>query len=827
MTTSGTNYQLLKLYLDSIPNFDGNPHTLNIFIGNCESFISAFASNSDNALNTFLYRAIIGKLTGRAQILIGSRTELKTWDEIKQALNLSFGDQRDIDCLVQDLINLKPFKNETPYNFGMRCQDSRSLIISKLNTLHFDPSEKPLHLRNYDNLALKTFVRGLPLPIQTNIRLRSPDSLEKAMSLVVEEENFLYSTQRSSNLNSNVSFKPSLRVTPTRTQNINLYPTNHNNVQPFQPPRPIIPPNLITNPPASYPSRYTQHSPTNPSYSNWRPNNNYPTQRHPFFTNQNYNPIQRPSQSPQNFNQPQNIRPNNPQYNRPNNSQAFKPEPMDISSGNTVLKSHSTPKFTSAELFNQSVDNSDSHDQFYSENPNYYENIDDADINNYYTQETEHSYVDNPTNSKDFYTDYRKLNEKTIQNRYPIPRISEIMDRLGRANYFTSLDLASGFHQIEVDPEDVPKTAFSNPQGHFQFQRMPFGLKNAPSTFQSVMDNVLRGLTDETCIVYLDDILIYSTSLQEHIQRVKQVFDRLRKFNLKIQLDKSEFLQKSIVYLGHIITPEGVKPNPEKISVIKNFPIPKTQTEIKSFLGLLGYYRRFIPNFAKLTKLMTKCLKKGMRIIHDKEFIDSFQNCKEILTNDPILQYPDFSKPMILTTDSSNYSLGAVLSQGTVPNDKPIAHASRTLNDSEINYSTIEKELLAIVWACKHFRPYLYGRQLHIYTDHKALTWLFKLKEPNSKLVRWRLKLEEYDYKIFYKCGSSNVVSDCLNRIQINALETDSIINNPGDTNDEILEFLREFENSLEQENNSINQSNQSKVNIISDVQIPLKIPLI
>ncbi|KAJ3654355.1 hypothetical protein Zmor_013548 [Zophobas morio] len=347
--------------------------------------------------------------------------------------------------------------------------------------------------------------------------------------------------------------------------------------------------------------------------------------------------------------------------------------------------------------------------------------------------------------------DYRKLNEKTIDDKYPLPNINDILDKLGKSMYFTTLDLPSGFHQVEMHPDDIEKTAFSTGNGHYEFLRMPFGLKNAPATFRRVMGNILRGIQNEKCLVYLDDIIIFSTSLEEHISRLKEVFERLRKANFKIQLDKSEFLRKEVAYLGHVITPEGVKPNPDKIKAVMNYPLPKTQKEIKGFLGLLGYYRKFIPKFAQLTKPLTKCLKKNAKITHDQQFITTFETCKKILINHPILQYPDFSRPFILTTDASNVALGAVLSQGQLGEDKPIAYASRTLNETEQKYSTIEKELLAIVWATKYFRPYLYGRKFTIYTDHRPLQWLFSLKEPNSKLVRWRLKLEEYDYDIVYK----------------------------------------------------------------------------
>ena len=369
--------------------------------------------------------------------------------------------------------------------------------------------------------------------------------------------------------------------------------------------------------------------------------------------------------------------------------------------------------------------------------------------------------------------DYRKLNEKTIDDKYPIPNITDLLDKLGRCNYFTTLDLASGFHQIEMHPDDVEKTAFNTENGHYEFLRMPFGLKNAPSTFQRVMDDVLRGLQNQICLVYLDDIIIFATSLQEHLERLRLVFDRLRDANLKIQVDKCEFLQREVAYLGHIITPDGVKPNPDKISAILNFPIPKTTKQIKSFLGLLGYYRKFINNFAKITKPMTKLLKKGAVIdINETEYRECFEYCKTLLTNEPILIYPDFTKTFHLTTDASNFAIGAVLSQGTVGQDRPIAYASRTLNEHEINYSTIEKELLAIVWATKYFRPYLFGRKFDIFSDHKPLQWLSSIREPNSKFMRWRTKLEEFDFNIIYKKGCQNKVADPLSRIEYNINET-------------------------------------------------------
>lgn len=372
--------------------------------------------------------------------------------------------------------------------------------------------------------------------------------------------------------------------------------------------------------------------------------------------------------------------------------------------------------------------------------------------------------------------DYRKLNDKTISDRYPIPNISDILDKLGRCNYFTTLDLASGFHQIEVEESDIPKTAFNVENGHYEFLRMPFGLKNAPSTFQRVMDNILREHIGIRCFIYMDDIIIFSTSLQEHLDNLKKIFNTLSKYNMKVQLDKCEFLSKEVAFLGHIVTIDGVKPNPDKIEIIKHWPLPKTEKELRGFLGILGYYRKFIKDFAKIAKPLTNSLRKGEKLCHTEEFMKAFNKCKNILTSSDILQYPDFTKPFILTTDASNHAIGAVLSQGQIGRDRPIAFASRTLNKTEENYSTIEKELLGIVWGCKHFRPYLYGRKFTLYTDHKPLTYSLNLKEPNQRLIHWRLSLAEFDYDVHYKPGKQNVVADGLSRVthEININEQES-----------------------------------------------------
>lgn len=360
--------------------------------------------------------------------------------------------------------------------------------------------------------------------------------------------------------------------------------------------------------------------------------------------------------------------------------------------------------------------------------------------------------------------DYRKLNEKTVDDKYPIPQIEEILDNLGKSVYFTTLDLKSGFHQIEMDPKHRNKTAFSTALGHFEFTRMPFGLKNAPATFQRAMNNILGDYIGKICYVYLDDIIIIGFNLENHMENLSKILQRLSDFNLKIQLDKCEFLKRETEFLGHVITPDGIKPNPDKIKKILEWSLPKSPKEIKQFLGLTGYYRKFIKDYSKITKPMTRYLKKDAKVdVSNSDYIKAFNELKEIITSDQILAYPDFNLPFILTTDASNYALGAVLSQIQNGIEKPIAFGSRTLNKTEANYSTTEKEALAIMWAIDKYKPYLYGNKFLLITDHKPLTFI-KSSFKNSKILRWRLELENFDYEVKYKEGKTNVVADALSR---------------------------------------------------------------
>ncbi|XP_063994529.1 uncharacterized protein LOC135172231 [Diachasmimorpha longicaudata] len=360
--------------------------------------------------------------------------------------------------------------------------------------------------------------------------------------------------------------------------------------------------------------------------------------------------------------------------------------------------------------------------------------------------------------------DYRSLNEKTIGDAYPLPNINEILDQLGNAQYFSSFDLASGFHQIPIHPNDTHKTAFSTPYQHYEFTRMPFGLKNAPPTFQRMMDKVLIGLQGKELFVYMDDIVIYSQTLEEHVRKFQNLSERLRKAGLQLEPDKCHFLKKEINYLGHIISSDGVRPEPKKLTAVQNFPRPTNQKNIRQFLGLTGYYRRFIPNYAKIAKPLTSLLMKDKKFQWGDEENKAFSNLRNALCKSPILQYPDFTKEFVITTDACGYGIAGILSQGEIGKDLPIAYISRVLGKSEKNYSTIEKEMLAIIYAVNYFRPYVYGRKFTLVTDHRPLTWINSVSSPNSRIVRWRLSMQDFDYRIVYKPGLVNANADALSR---------------------------------------------------------------
>lgn len=364
--------------------------------------------------------------------------------------------------------------------------------------------------------------------------------------------------------------------------------------------------------------------------------------------------------------------------------------------------------------------------------------------------------------------DFRKLNEITISDVYPLPNITEILDQLGSSVYFSTLDLASGYYQVKIKESDKQKTAFSTSDGHFHFNSMPMGTKNSPATFQKLMNMALSGLTGTKCFVYLDDVVVYGASLEDHNKKLKDVFLRLREFNLKLQPRKCFFLRKEIRYLGHIITNSGIKPDPNLVDAIVNYPTPKNIKDVMSFLGLSGFYRQYIDNYAQISEPLCSLKKKNVKFKWDAFTDEAFSKLKEKLISAPILQYPNFENKFFITTDASGLAIGAVLSQlNNDSKDLPIAYASRILNQAEKNYPAIKKELLAIVWAIRRFRPYVYGRQFTVITDHKPLTYLYSISNPCSMLIRWRLELDEYTFDIKYRPGKQNQNADALSRIEI------------------------------------------------------------
>lgn len=363
--------------------------------------------------------------------------------------------------------------------------------------------------------------------------------------------------------------------------------------------------------------------------------------------------------------------------------------------------------------------------------------------------------------------DYRKLNERIMDDKFPLPNITEILDSLSGAIYFSHLDLSQSYYQLLLEPESRKYTAFITDK-QYQLKRLPMGLKISPSAFSRLMTVAMAGLNNEKALIYLDDLICFGRSLDIHNKNLIDIFERLRKVNLKVNPSKCQFLKKELLYLGHLVSSKGVQPDPEKTKVIKNYPKPQSSDEVKRFVAFANYYRKFVPNFAEITIPLNKLCRKGVKFEWTNECENAFKHLKELLCNPPILQYPDFSteSEFILHTDASGKAIGVVLCN---KNDLPIAYASRTLNKAEVNYPTIEKELLAIVWAVRYFRPYLFGKHFKIFTDHKPLVYLFSMSNPSSRLLKFRLTLEEYNYTIEYVRGTSNVAADALSRIIISS----------------------------------------------------------
>ena len=356
--------------------------------------------------------------------------------------------------------------------------------------------------------------------------------------------------------------------------------------------------------------------------------------------------------------------------------------------------------------------------------------------------------------------DYRQLNHVTIKNKYPLPRIDDLFDQLRTAGVFSKIDLRSGYHQLRIKEEDIQKTAFRTRYGHYEFLVMPFGLTNAPAAFMDLMNRVFHEYLDRFVIVFVDDILVYSDNEKQHKEHLRIVLEVLRKNKLYAKFSKCDFWMKEVLFLGHIISKEGISVDPAKVVAVKEWARPRTVTEVRSFLGMAGYYRRFIKDFSKIALPLTTLTRKDQKFVWSDKCEDSFQKLKECLTTAPILALPNGVDNFILYTDASIQGYGGVLMQ----NDKVIAYASRQLKTHEKNYPTHDLELGAVVFALRMWRHYLYGAKFEVFSDHKSLKYIFTQQDLNLRQRRWLEFLKDYDFALLYHPGKANVVADALSR---------------------------------------------------------------
>ena len=365
--------------------------------------------------------------------------------------------------------------------------------------------------------------------------------------------------------------------------------------------------------------------------------------------------------------------------------------------------------------------------------------------------------------------DYRHINRVTTPSAKPITRQDDIIDSIGgsRARWFSCIDLKCAYSHLLLTDEAKKKAAFVTHDGLYCPKTLNFGLTSAPGTFSVMMSQVLQGLHDK-CLVYIDDVICFSDTFKNHLASLRQIFDRLRKYNLKANPLKCQFGCQEVNFLGHIITPEGVKTSPKKIEIIQNYPVPtKTKNPsktLKSFLGLANYYRRFCKDYAKIASCLYELDKKDSKFIWTEKHQESFDKLKRMLTSAPVLAYPIFDKEMILHCDASGTGLGAVLLQEQDGKERVISYAGRALTEAEKKYSATHREMLCIIWALEHFKVYLSDTTVKIYTDHAPLRFVENAKDPYGKLARWAMKLSQYRYKIFAKRGFQNGDADAISR---------------------------------------------------------------
>ena len=364
-----------------------------------------------------------------------------------------------------------------------------------------------------------------------------------------------------------------------------------------------------------------------------------------------------------------------------------------------------------------------------------------------------------------FCVDYRKLNSLTTKDVYPLPRIDTCLDTLSGAAWYSTFDLPSGFHQVFMNPRDANKTTFICHRGTFRFPKMPFGLCNAPATFQRLMDTVLTELNFDICLAYLDDIIIFSRDLDSHLERLERLFTRLREANLKLKPSKCQVMQKQVTFLGFTVSQTGVGTDPWKISAIRDWPVPTNLRQSRAFVGICQYYRRFVPNFSELAAPLHALTKKGARFEWTPQCQAAFEQLKQALLSADVLALPADEGQFILDCDASDHAIGAVLSQVQNGEERPILYASQLYDKHQRNYNVTRKELLAVVTFVRKFRQYLLGRRFLIRTDHAALQWLKRTPEPIGQQARWLEILEEFDYTIEHRPGNKHGNDDALSRV--------------------------------------------------------------
>jgi hypothetical protein len=359
-------------------------------------------------------------------------------------------------------------------------------------------------------------------------------------------------------------------------------------------------------------------------------------------------------------------------------------------------------------------------------------------------------FVDKMDGTKRMCIDYRSLNEVTIKNKYPLPRIEDLFDQLRGASVFSKIDLRSGYHQLRIRPSDIPKTAFITKYGLYEFTVMSFSLTNAPAYFMYLINSVFMDYLDKFVVVFIDDILIYFQNEQEHEEHLRKVLQRLRDCQLYAKLSKCEFLISEVLFLGHIINREGLDVDPKKVTTILDWKAPKDVRGIKSFIRMAGYYRCFIEGFSKITRPMTTLFGKKVEFKWTLACQESFEMLKQKLTTSPVLILLDVHKPFLVYCDASYTGLGCVLMQ----EGRVVAYSSRQLKVHQKNYPTHDLELAAVVHALKTWRHYLYGQKCDIYTDHKSLKYIFTQSELNMRQLRWLGFIKDYELEIHYHPGS-------------------------------------------------------------------------